>query len=155
MKLLTRIFGEAEIDENKIITFPKGIIGFPDLTRFALMYDTDKDTHAIEWLQSIEEPAFAMPVMDPLHVREDYNPQIEDDVLEDVKPLTPDNMLVLTTVTVPHELKNMTVNLKGPFIINADTRKGCQVILEDDSYAVKFPIYDILQKQKEEMQKQQ
>ena len=42
MKLLTRIFGEAEIDENKIITFPKGIIGFPDLTRFALMYDTDK-----------------------------------------------------------------------------------------------------------------
>lgn len=154
MKLLTKIFGEAEIDDSKVITFPKGIIGFPQLTRFALMYDMEKDSHSIQWLQSLDEPAFAMPVMDPLHVKADYNPQIEDDVLEEVKPLTPDNMLVMVTVTVPHDLKLMTVNMKGPFIINAETRTGCQVILDDDDYAVKFPIYDILQKQKEAAKKE-
>ena len=60
----------------------------------------------------------------------------------------------MVTVTVPHDLKLMTVNLKGPFIINAETRTGCQVILDDDDYAVKFPIYDILQKQKEAAKKE-
>ena len=29
MNINTRIFGEIEADESKIITFPSGIIGFP------------------------------------------------------------------------------------------------------------------------------
>jgi len=153
MKLTTRIFGETEISEDKIITFPKGIIGFPDLTRFALIYDKDKSTRNIQWLQSIDEPAFAMPVIDPLHVEEKYNPVVEDDVLEDVKPLEDDNLLVLVTITVPHDLTKMTANLKGPFVINTETRKGAQIILDDDKYSVKYPIYDILKKMKEKNQK--
>ena len=39
MKLNTRIFGEVEIEDSKIISFPNGIIGFPDLKRFTLMHD--------------------------------------------------------------------------------------------------------------------
>lgn len=151
MKIATKIFGEIEIDDKKIITFPNGIIGFPDLTRFALMYDEEKKGNAIEWLQSIDEPAFAMPVMDPLYVMEDYNPNVEENLLKDLNPLNADNMLVFVTITVPHDLKKMTCNLRGPFIINADARKGCQVIIEDnDEYLVKYPIYDILDKRKKE-----
>ena len=90
---------------------------------------------------------------DPLHVQEDYNPEVEDDVLEDIKPISDENMLVLVTLTVPHDLTKMTANLKGPFIINADTRKGCQVILDDDKYQIKFPIYDILKKMKDANEK--
>ena len=108
MKIATKIFGEIEIADDKILVFPNGIIGFPDLNRFSLMYDKDKGSHNIQWLQSLDEPAFAMPVMDPLHVQEDYNPEVEDDVLEDVKPITDDNMLVLVTLTVPHDLTKMT-----------------------------------------------
>ena len=120
------------------------------MKRFALMYDEEKGTRNIQWLQSIDEPAFAMPVMDPLHVRENYSPEVNDDVLEDIKPIDENNTLVLVTVTVPHDLTKMTVNLKGPFLINADTRVGVQVILDSDEYQVKYPIYDILKKMKEQ-----
>ena len=65
MKLATRIFGEVEIDDSKVISFPNGIIGFPDLKKFILMFDEEKGTDTIKWLQSIDEPSFAMPVMDP------------------------------------------------------------------------------------------
>ena len=70
MKLTTRVFGEVEIEDSKIIDFPNGIIGFPDLKKFALMHDSDDgaSTNTIKWLQSIDEPGFAMPVMDPLIV---------------------------------------------------------------------------------------
>ena len=149
MKLTTRVFGEVEIEESKIITFPNGIIGFPDMTRFTLMHDEDQGSNTIKWLQSIDEPNFAMPVMDPLVVCPDYKPVVDKNEVEYIGNLSEEEMLVLVTVTVPHDLKLMTVNLKGPFIINTKDMKASQTIIDNDEYPVKFPIYDILQKNKE------
>lgn len=148
MTLQTKVFGEVTIEEEKIITFPGGIIGFPDLTQFTLLHDEDDGIATIHWLQSLQEPGFAMPVMDPLFVKGDYNPEIEDELLKVLGEWKQDELLVLVTVSVPPELEKMTVNLKGPIIINGANRKACQVIVEGDVYKVKFPIYDILQARK-------
>ena len=57
MKINTKIFGEIEISEDKIVTFRNGIIGFPELRRFALLHDEERGTNAgIRFLQSLEEP---------------------------------------------------------------------------------------------------
>ena len=149
MKINTKIFGEVEIADDKIITFDKGIIGFPELKHFTMLHDEEKGTGAgIRYLQSIEEPSFAMPVMDPLLVNPDYDPEVDDELLTGVGTLTPENLLVMVTVTVPSDLTKMTVNLQGPFVINVEERKACQIILEGDQYPVKFPIYDILKSRK-------
>lgn len=149
MKLTTRIFGEVEIEDSKIINFPNGIIGFPDLKRFTLMHDEEGDNNTIKWLQSVEEPDFAMPVIDPLIVSPDYSPEIDKNVIADIGDLNDEDILVLVTVTVPHDLTKMTVNLMGPFVINVENKKGVQAIVENNEYPVKFPIYEILQKNKE------
>ena len=148
MKISTKAFGEIEIADDKVIHFPAGIIGFPELVDFALIHDEDKGIGAIHWLQSVQEPAFAMPVMDPLLVREDYNPEVDDELLKILGDWEHDELLVLVTVTVPQELEKMTVNLKGPILINGKNRKACQVIVEGEEFKVKFPIYDILQAKK-------
>lgn len=149
MKVNTKIFGEITIEDEKIINFTNGIIGFPELTKFALIHDEEKGVGAgIRWLQSMQEPAFAMPVMDPLAVCADYNPEVEDELLKDLGELNEDNLLVLVTVTVPSDLTKMSVNLRGPVVINSQTRKACQVIVDGEEYAVKYPIYDILQARK-------
>lgn len=149
MNIMTKTFGEITIDDEKIIQFPNGIIGFPDLTEFTLLHDEEKGAGSIHWLQSIQEPAFAMPVMDPLIVMPEYNPEIEDELLKNIGELQEGELLVLVTVTVPSDLTKMTVNLRGPIIINAAERKACQIIIEGDQYAVKFPIYGILNAGKE------
>ncbi|SFB95557.1 flagellar assembly protein FliW [Butyrivibrio sp. YAB3001] len=150
MKLSTRIFGDVEIDDSKIISFSNGIIGFPDLKRFTLMRDEEEPgSGTIQWLQSIEEPTFAMPVIDPLTVKPDYKPEVSVSVADEVGDIDSDDLLVLVTVTVPHDLKLMTANLMGPFIIDSKGMRGVQTIVENDDYPVKFPIYDILQKNKE------
>lgn len=149
MKINTRIFGEIEVADDKVLTFDNGIIGFPELKHFTLLHDEEKGTSAgIRFLQSIEEPTFALPVMDPLLVKADYDPQVNDELLAGVGELTPENILVLVTVTVPADLTKMTVNLQGPFVINVDERKACQIVAEGNEYPVKFPIYDILQARK-------
>ena len=147
MEVNTRIFGLINIEDDKLIHFVNGIVGFPQLTEFALIHDTEKEG-GIQWLQSMQEPQFAIPVMNPLDILDGYNPQVEDELLKPIGGLEPDNMLVLVTVTVPSDLTKMSVNLRGPIVINADNKKACQVITEGDDYQVKFPIYDILKSRK-------
>jgi len=148
MKVTTKVFGEITIDDDRIITFPKGIVGFPELTDFALLHDSEKGSDSIHWLQSLQEPAFAMPVMDPLRVCSDYNPEVDDELLKNLGELDPEEMLGLVTLTVPRDVKLMSVNLRGPIIINAVQKTAIQVIVEGDEYPVKFPIYDILEANK-------
>ena len=145
MKVNTNIFGEIEVDESRFLIFEDGILGFPDLKRFMLIHDEESaGQNLISWMQSIDEPAFAMPVIDPLRVCPEYNPEVEDELLKPLGDLNPDEILVLTTVTVPPEIEKMTSNLKAPFIINAENLKACQIILDDEKYLIKYPIYEIL-----------
>lgn len=145
----TRIFGDIEVDANKIITFDGGIIGFPELKRFMLIHDRENEKKHISWLQSIDEPDFAMPVIDPLKLVEDYNPVVEDELLSGLGKLSPEEMLVLVTMTIPKDITKMTVNLKAPIIINAASLKAGQIIVDDEKYVVRYPIYDILKSKKE------
>ena len=96
MKINTKFFGEVEIADDKIITFDKGIIGFPELKHFTMLHDEEKGSNVgIRYLQSLEEPGFAMPVMDPLLVNPQYDPEVDDELLTSVGNLTPENILVM------------------------------------------------------------
>ena len=148
MKAATRLFWEIEIDESKIITFEDGIIGFPDMKKFTLIFDEEKEGRpSISWLQSMDEPEIAFPVMDPLFVCETYNPSVEDELLKNLGTIKEDNLYVLVTVTVPQDIKELAVNLKAPIVINTDTRKASQIIVEDD-LPVRYRIYEILEEAK-------
>ncbi len=148
MKAATRLFGEIEIDESKIITFEDGIIGFPDMKKFTLIFDEEKEGRpSISWLQSMDKPEIAFPVMDPLFVCETYNPSVEDELLKNLGTIKEDNLYVLVTVTVPQDIKELAVNLKAPIVINTDTRKASQIIVEDD-LPVRYRIYEILEEAK-------
>lgn len=151
MRINTRVFGEIDIEDEKIIRFQGGIVGFPELTDFALIHDSEKEgACAVRWLQSMQEPAFAMPVMDPLAVKPDYNPEVEDELLKPLGKIDPEEILVLVTLTVPSDLTKMTVNLQAPIVVNAAEKKACQVIVDTELYPVRFPIYEILQQMKKE-----
>ncbi len=148
MKINTRMFGEIEIDEEKIINFDLGIIGFDFLKKFTLIHDEDEEDNSVIWLQSLDEPAFAMPVMNPLLAMDNYNPSVEDELFKNIGE-TDGDIIVFVTLTVPEKIENMTVNLRAPIIINPKTRKGCQIIVEETEYLVKYPVYEALKANKQ------
>lgn len=149
MLIKTKAFGEVEIDENKMIVFEKGMIGYPELTEFSLIHNEEMGNQGgIRWMQSIQEPSFALPVVNPLDIVTEYNPVVNDELLEPLGLFEEGDMLVLVTVTVPKELNKMSINLKAPLIINAATRKAIQVIVENDDFPIRYPIYEILQARK-------
>lgn len=149
MLIQTKHFGKIDLEESKIITFDQGIMGFEECKQYTILYDIeDGQNPAISWLQSIEEPGLALPVINPFIVKTDYNPVVEDELLKPLGEINEENLVLLLTVTVPTDIEKISVNLKAPFIINADTRKGCQAIVENQDYDIKYKVYDIIQKSK-------
>ena len=150
MLVKTKHFGEIELEEEKVITFEDGLIGFEDKKKYTILYNNEsKGNGTLSWLQSLEEPMIALPVVNPSVAKADYNPIVEDDLLASLGELNEENLVILVTLTVPADMTKMTVNLKAPIIINADTKKGCQLIAENPDYVVKHSIYQELKTMKE------
>ena len=114
-----------------------------------MINDIEDENATISWLQSLEEPNFALPIIDPLLIKGDYDPMVEDEWLESLGEAKDEDYFVLVTLTVPEDIEKMTANLKAPIVINMNTRKGAQIIVENQDYSVRYPIYEILKAAKE------
>ncbi len=145
----TKFFGTIDIEEEKIIEFPMGIIGFENLRKFALIYDSEREERSkISWLQSMEEPLMVLPVINPIDIIEDYSPIIEDELTRSIGDPADADILIFVTMTIPSELTKMTANLKAPIIINTVNRKAMQVIAENQDYLIKYNVYDAIERLK-------
>jgi flagellar assembly factor FliW len=151
MKANTRIFGEIDIEEEKIITMAKGMIGFPDLQHFALIFDEERDAKqfSIMWLQSMDDGDIAFPVIVPTLIKPDYHPTVSDEIVSPLGELTGDNTYLLATVKVPKNIEDIACNLKAPIVINTDNNKAVQLIVEDE-YDMHYPIYSLIKSLKKE-----
>ena len=146
MLVKTRHFGEVDLNEEKILYFERGILGFEDCKRYAILYDNESgERPEISWLQSLDEPGLSIPVISPFLIKPDYNPTVEDELLNTIGDVTPESLVVLVSVTVPADISKISANLRAPFVINADTKKGCQVIVENTEYEIKYYFYNQLQ----------
>ena len=83
MKLSTVRFGEIDIDENRIFDFVLPIIGFDNLKKFIII-EPNKDT-LFKWLQSVEDPALAFPIISVAVLNFDYTIDLPDNVVEALK----------------------------------------------------------------------
>lgn len=145
----TKFFGTIDIEEEKIIEFPMGIIGFENLKKFALIYDSEREERSkISWLQSMEEPLMVLPVINPIDIIEEYSPIIEDELTKSIGDPADADILIFVTMSIPSDLTKMTANMKAPIIINTVNRKAMQVIAENEDYIIKYNVYDAIERLK-------
>jgi flagellar assembly factor FliW len=139
MELQTTRFGTITIEESDIITFPDGLVGLSHLKRFVLVRHDDNSP--FRWLQSVEEPGFAMLVIDPWFFRPDYEVVLSDVDVERLQLSDEAIRWVYVTVSIPPGKPHaMTANLLAPIVINGNARCGRQVILNDERYNTRHPI---------------
>lgn len=138
MVIDTRYFGQIELGEEKIIHFENGLFGFEEYKDFTILFDSESEEKPFfSWLQCVTEKMLAFPVVNPQDVMEDYDPIVEDALLEPLGEIQPDDMVVLVMATIPKDYTKASVNLKAPLIINAGTRQGIQLVAENTDYAIK------------------
>ena len=155
MLVQTRFFGEADIDEDKILTFDNGIIGFEDMKRWTIIYDIEKGSDGpISWFQSLDFAGLALPIINPYSVTAKYEPIVEDELLKSLGEFKDEELVTFLTITIPSEdPSKTTANFRAPLLINPNNRKGVQIIVNNEDYPIKFSIYDSVQKMKAEQSK--
>ncbi len=129
-----------EFGQEDIITFPNGIQGFEELTRFVLT--GEQETYPSLSLQSVDDPWVSFTVIDPFLFFADYSVEIPDIDKEILGLNDTDSPVILSIVFVPEDPSAMTANLLAPIVINPRNRVGRQVILQNTNYSVRQPILE-------------
>ena len=131
----TSRFGRLEVGRDKIIEFPNGLIGFPDVRRFILMDYIDT---TLKWLQAVDDPDVAFIVTQPFELFPDYSLKVENTTKKLLKIENEDDMVTLAILRVEED--SVTANLQGPLVINSINKMGMQIVNEDPRFSCKTPL---------------
>jgi len=135
-------FGTIDIDENKIVHMPAGMLGFPGRTRFILL--ERKESVPFFWYQSIDDPSLAFVVMSPYLFMQDYSIDIQQIMTEMTWEETDaeKHLSVFVVVNASHGAAEMfTANLMAPLIINSQKFEAFQKVFHESPYSHQHPIF--------------
>ena len=141
MKVDTTRFGAITIDEQKIITMPFGMLGFPDEKRYVIVQH--KENSPFFWYQSIDDPALAFVITSPFFFVPDYAVSLDDAInqMSWNEERVGDKVELYVVVNIPKGSPDkMTANLIGPILVNTETFEALQMVVTDSPYSHKFPL---------------
>jgi len=136
MEIQSSRFGVIDVDDDRIMTFPNGLLGFPSYTRFALIQTGDENYFF--WLQSVDEPNLAFVVTDPAIFFKDYQVPVREETAQELQLTDP--AFVQTFVICNKVGDWLTGNLLGPIVVNAQNRLGQQVVLTEKKWTTRQPL---------------
>jgi flagellar assembly factor FliW len=136
MEIESSRFGVLSVDDDRIMTFPRGLLGFPEHRRFALI-QTGKENYFF-WLQSVEDPNLAFVVTDPSTFYKDYDVPVRDETMADLE--FADVKFAQVFVICNKVGDWLTGNLLGPIVVNAATRLALQVVLTEKKWTTRQPL---------------
>lgn len=120
------------------VIFNKGIPGFEDIKEYRL---ERLESNPLFWeLTAKEDNQIGFITISPFEVDNKYEINLPDNVINELKIIKAESVMILNILTFGIDIKNTTVNLKAPVIINIDNGIGKQIILEGEKYKIKTPL---------------
>ncbi len=140
MEIETTRFGRMSVDDERVMTFPRGLLGFPNHERFALI-QTGEENYFF-WLQSIDEPALAFVVTDPSTFFKDYEVPLREETQQEVNLTDADvKSGAVQMFVICNKVGDwLTGNLLGPIVVNAQNRLAQQVVLTEKKWTTRQPL---------------
>ena len=140
MKLDTAKFGEVEVEDNRVFDFVLPIIGFDELTKFVIL-DPNADS-IFKWLQSVDDPELAFPIISVAALDFDYSVELSDNVVTELDITDANDVLVMNITSIPQDNpRGTTINLLAPLIFNLDNLKAGQIVLSGSGYDISYPMF--------------
>ncbi len=149
MQVTTKLFGKQLINPKDIISFsPKGPLGCENLLKYFIIDPNDRTN--IQWLQSIDNPSIAFPILNPILFEENYYNEVKllHYDIDDLQIQSDNDYCIYTIITIPRDIKSVSANLLAPIIINKENKLAKQVVLPNNKLATRFFIYEIYLKNK-------
>lgn len=141
MEIETSRFGRLTLDDERVMTFPKGLLGFPEYTRYALIQTSEENYFF--WLQCVDNPSLAFVVTDPTTFFKDYTVPMKDEMRADLGLEDVAHGQVFVICNKVDEW--LTGNLLGPIVVNAQNRLAQQVVLTEKKWTTRQPLMKLSQ----------
>lgn len=136
MEIESTRFGRIEVDDERIMTFPGGLLGFPECTRYALI-QTGSENYFF-WLQSVDDANLAFVVTDPTIFFKDYEVPVREELRQDLDLADVASLQVFVICNKVGEW--LTGNLLGPIVVNAQNCLAQQVVLTEKRWTTRQPL---------------
>lgn len=143
MKIDSPRFGTLEIQTDRIIEFPRGLVGFEKCTRYALFHpEGEAPTFFI--LQSLDDAAIAFQIADPARLGFTYELELSDTEAAELQmpagerrvSSSGSEIAVVVVLSNEGEGKPVRANLNGPLVINLAARRGLQHVFARLDYRI-------------------
>ena len=139
MEIISPIHGKITYEENEIITFEKGIPGFPNLKKYIIREALEDSLFSI--IQSVEDKDIGFVLISPFTVKENYEINLNEDIIKNLNIQKEEDVILYSLVTLNENMENITANLKAPLVININDKKGEQYILDKEEYDIKTKVF--------------
>lgn len=145
MKIQTTRFGEVDVEEARVIRFPKGLLGFSKYRDYVLIESGDStrpnDDSYFWWLQSADLPELAFVVTDPTLFVSTYKVPIHAEQMQSLGLDSIEDAQVFVIVNKRDHA--LTGNLQGPLVVNVGSRCGEQLVLSDRRFTTRVPLMEL------------
>lgn len=129
--------GRMSLPEDRVLTFPRGLIGFMGHREFTLIQLREESPFLV--LQSLDDPKLGLLVTDPYSFMTEYEVVIGEADRRLLGIETREQAFVLVTVTIPQGMpERTTLNLSGPIVLNNEARIGLQIPQTDSRYPAHY-----------------
>ena len=128
MDIKSKLLGNQQIDPETIITFPEGIPGFEDKTRFKLFHQ--ENNPVIYWLQSVDDEDLTFSVASPGMFNINYNFLLTNQEQALLKLHSEEDLIILILLHTDKDQETQKPMIKGsiksPLLINSASKLGIQ-----------------------------
>lgn len=139
MLINTKFLGSIEVEKDSMLSFEQGLPGFRELHDFALL--PVEGNAALNYMQSIQQADICFILIDPFLVIDDYDIDISEDTITALEIDKISDIKLFSIMTITDSIKNITVNLAAPIVVNTTNGKARQEILSDSKYEVRYKLY--------------
>jgi flagellar assembly factor FliW len=131
-------FGDLDYRDQDVIQLPDGLLGMPTLTRW-LILDMGEDV-PLKWFQSLDRADFGFPVTEPYFYHDDYAVDVPDAVRRRLDTRATEDLTTLIITTIHEGGEQVTGNLVAPLVLDSESRRGAQLVLDGDHYSLRQDI---------------
>jgi len=140
MQVRSTRFGTFEVDDSRTLVFAQGLLGFPNSSQYVVV---EVEETPYVWLQSVDEEDVAFLATSPFIFFPGYDLELGDEEQKAIEVEDPGQVEVLALLTIHRageQPESITANLLGPIVVNTESRRALQLVLDNPDYTTRVPL---------------
>ena len=127
-------YGSFEVAETQIYHFPRGIVGLGEYKDYALIHIEGAPYYILHEL----DHDLSFILLPANYALEDYGFRIDQATIDLLGIGKPEDVMTFLIVNIIDE--QIYVNLKAPVLLTNVHQRGCQFIIDDMAFPIRYPL---------------